>query len=62
MIKANTIKENRIDGLNRLIRLYAHYEKHLNCNFYREYFTTLHTLDRIERKIVRYRQKIKEGI
>lgn len=59
MYKADTEKEKLQSGLSRLYRLYAHYEKALNYSRFSMYYKTLNTLNKIERKITRYQDKIK---
>lgn len=62
MYKADTRKEKLQSGLTRLRRLYAHYEKELNCAHFSVYYETLYTLNKIEHKIARYQDKLKRGI
>lgn len=61
MYKADSRQEKLESGLSRLQRLYAHYEKALNCSRFSMYYKTLNTLNKIERKITRYQDKLKEA-
>lgn len=61
MYKPDTKQERLQSGLIRLKRLYSHYEKALNCAHFSVYYETLNTLNKIERKITRYQDKMKEA-
>ena len=61
MYKADTKEEKLESGLARLHRLYNHYEKALNYSRFSMYYKTLNTLNKIERKITRYQEKLKEA-
>ncbi len=61
MYKVDTKEEKLESGLARLHRLYNHYEKALNCSRFSMYYKTLNTLNKIERKITRYQDKLKEA-
>jgi len=61
MYKADSRQEKLESGLARLHRLYNHYEKALNCAHFSLYYQTMNTLNKIERKINRYQEKLKEA-
>ena len=61
MYKADTKEEKLESGLARLHRLYNHYEKALNYSRFSMYYKTLNILNKIEHKITRYQEKLKEA-
>lgn len=61
MYKPDTKDEKLNAGLSRLYRLYNHYEKMLNCTHFSIYYQTIATLNKLEKKINRYEDKIREA-